>query len=132
MQATYDTIEGLLESKAVELNEADGELKRIAEELRGASKKPSGDDKSKKLKARRPSKQRERKQEETEDFSGNGGDDAEGGILQTISSGLFTGFGLLMQHKAVVAFGIASYAIYAHGEAVSVQMTKYGISKQLV
>ncbi|CAE7672122.1 unnamed protein product, partial [Symbiodinium microadriaticum] len=121
VKATYDTIDGLLESKNVELTEVEGDIKRIAEELRSASLKQNAPAKAKKgSKSQQQAKQREEEREVTAEFGRDDDDSAKGSILQTISSGLFTGLGVLMQHKAVVAFGIATYAIYAHGDAVSV------------
>ncbi|CAE7671431.1 unnamed protein product [Symbiodinium microadriaticum] len=121
VKATYDTIDGLLESKGVELSEVEGDIKRIAEELRGASMKQSAPAKAKKgNKSQQQVKQREEEQELVAGFGADDTESAEGSILQTISSGLFSGLGVIMQHKAVVAFGLATYAIFAHGDVVSV------------
>ena len=85
--------------------------------MRDASAKNSAP-KARKEKASQPKKQ----EQQPVDVSDFDGDDSEenGGFIQTISGGFFTGVGMMWQHKAVVAFGVAAYAIFAHGEALSV------------
>jgi hypothetical protein len=103
-----------MESKILELREVESDIKRIAEELRGASAKkaPAGRVKKEKHAPKR------REEEELPEFDGS--EEGGGGIMQTINGGFWTGAGLMLEHKAVVAFGVAAYAIFAYGEAMSV------------
>lgn len=103
-----------MESKILELREVESDIKRIADELRGASAKKTPAAKAKK------EKQAPKRREEVEEIEYDSGEEAGGGIIQTITGGFWTGAGLMFEHKAVVAFGVAAYAIFAYGEAMSV------------
>lgn len=113
-QATHDTMEGLLESKAVELKEVESEIKPFAESFEEPVRR-------RKLLVR--PKEAESTREETEttaEFCEEYSQNAAGSIVQIICVKLYTEVGMLKQHKAIVAFEIAAYAIYAYGDFVSV------------
>jgi hypothetical protein len=118
IKATYDTIAGLLSSKLVELKEVEQARTEVLEEIKRLKSKPAAAKKEKKSK-------KSSKEEVVEDSSAAFDVDSEepsaftaavAGATEVAMSGLQLG----LTHRAVVLFGVASWAILTMGEYASI------------
>lgn len=105
-------MDGLIQSKSLELEQIQNDIKSIAQSLREVSQqtlKP----KEKKTKKK---KSAERVAEPVQDIP-----EEEGGSLVSTALGYaVTGLNLLLEQRAYVVFGVAAGVIYAYGDALSV------------
>lgn len=111
------------------MKQVEEEIQKIADELKKAStstvvKSSTKKSKISQTKKKQPKQQQQQQQpqEEVADFDGNdeGEKNASEGIIATITGGIAVGLQTLLNHRAVVLFGVAALAIYTQGELASV------------
>mmetsp|Transcript_22103 Transcript_22103/g.32201 ORF Transcript_22103/g.32201 Transcript_22103/m.32201 type:complete len:255 (-) Transcript_22103:126-890(-) len=117
VKATYDTMDGLIASKQLELKQVEQDIKKVAEELRGATQKQSAPPKQKKSKKQQAQTPMESAADFNVDEEGGG---LGGGLMSSISQGVITAANLAINHRAVVLFGLAVYGVFMHGDVASV------------
>ena len=104
-------MDGLIQSKNLELEQIQNDIKGIAQSLRDVSQS-SMKPKEKKTKKKKVEKVSEPVQEVPEE---------EGSSLLGNAMGYaVTGLNLLLEQRAYVVFGVAAGVIYAYGDALSV------------
>lgn len=118
VKATYDTVAGLLESKHVELKEVEAATAEVVEAIKKLKNKPAA-------KKEKKSKKGTASRGPVEDTSAAFDVDAEetSAFTSAVAGATevaMTGLQLSMAHRAVLFFGVASWAIYALGENASV------------
>ena len=110
MQILYDKIDSLLESKNIELEQVEKELKTLGAQVRDASKKKAP---KKKEQAKSP-KKKATKKGATEDLTEAGS--MAGSVFEFVAN-VPT---LALTHRAFVLFGVAAVGIFVFGDEASV------------
>ena len=119
VKATYDTVDGLVQSKRVELSEAEKTKTTVLENIK-KSKNVAGNAKKEK-KTKKTVGKRPMAEDTPAVFNV---DDEEPSSLTNVIAGAtevaVTGAQLALTHRAVIFFGLASWAILTMGEYASI------------